>query len=265
MNVYLTGNIQESDSGNKALFAALAFDGNYIPIIAEYTGKESAERTIVKAMKIVYNKVHTNQKYYYDSRKKMSFHTDLLADNYSETIRAAYASEEITNTKRYIADHMFDEIDDHVDIEIDNLDIVECKETLMEMTYHPDEFKGYRFKNGDFVVCASHEQTPSSHVPYARVVSVNREDNTLVLDKYLDSGRVQFPTRAVPLHDFELAQYYRPMEHAELTVFRDGLKELLGAPEYRSGNKVKDKASAKETYDKVSEILDRKRDRGQER
>ena len=249
MNGYLTGNILKEEDGSQKLYAAFAFDGQYIPITMEYEGQRTIEETIVQALQLVYDKVHENQKKYYHL-KDLDLHTDLLADNYRETKTVLYQSEPIMSKKRDIADTMFDGKFDYVNIDIDNLNITECREMILALSYQPDRFEGYRFRKDDFVICTSPERGPSSFDIFARVVEVDTEKNILVLDKYQEYGKVQWKPKAAPLQDAELGQYYRPASREEAVLVIENLKGLN-----KGNGHLEDRQMLKETLTKLERFV----------
>lgn len=121
---------------------------------------------------------------------------------------------------------------------------------------------GYRFKEGDLIIAERErgedeteemaERNRREFSLCARVVTVNPEEDKLVLDKYLACGKVSCKEITLPLLEMELQAYYRPMKPQEIIEFREGMTELLCNPLKRPDNPM----ITHETYEVVTRAAD---------
>lgn len=92
----------------------------------------------------------------------------------------------------------------------------------------------YTFKENDLVICKPDGEIPEAskdHLIYARVVSVDRKSDIVVLDRYLNEGKLHCKLwSGLPLTRLENEGYYQPMNDEEILKFRDGLVNLVTSP-----------------------------------
>lgn len=95
-----------------------------------------------------------------------------------------------------------------------------------------DRDSGYRFREGDLVICKPEEEKRSpdniDFEIYARVVSADRGRNAVVLDRYQKQGRLHYNVRELPLEEMERGGYYQPMSSGEVREFAEGLRSCRG-------------------------------------
>lgn len=90
----------------------------------------------------------------------------------------------------------------------------------------------YNFEEGDFVICKPSEEkrndSNKNFEIYAYVVEVNRDKDTLRLDRYLKQGRLHIEkSPEFHLKEMEKDGFYQPMNDYEIADFYDGVAELL--------------------------------------
>lgn len=112
----------------------------------------------------------------------------------------------------------------------------------------------YFFETNDLVICKPDGEVPEAskdHLIYARVVSVDRKADIVVLDKYLKEGRLHCHTPSkLPLAELENGNYYQPMTDDEILTFRDVLAQLVASP--RQANQL-DNGDVRATFEVVNE------------
>lgn len=92
----------------------------------------------------------------------------------------------------------------------------------------------HTLEKNDLVICKPNGEIPEEskdHLIYARVVSVDRKADIVVLDRYLNEGQlhIKLPPE-LPLARLENEGYYQPMNSEEILKFRDGLARLVTSP-----------------------------------
>lgn len=96
----------------------------------------------------------------------------------------------------------------------------------------------YTFEKNGLVICKPDSEVSEAekdHLIYARVVSVDRSKDEVVLDRYLKEGQVHYQyyskqSPKLPLMRLENEGYYQPMTDEEILKFRDGLVKLVASP-----------------------------------
>ena len=119
----------------------------------------------------------------------------------------------------------------------------------------------YRFKKNDILILRrkpQDDETPAQACQNAsgfnicaRVLSVDREKNIILLDRYQKMGQLQLDQRIQCLSDLALRNYYQPMNKDEMLVFCDGITTILQDP--IKSRKLKDKDLALTTCKIVNE------------
>ena len=119
---------------------------------------------------------------------------------------------------------------------------------------------GYQFKENDLVILRregkdeTSEQARRNALEFeicARVVWVNRETNTILLDRYQGRGSLQHRCQSQSLSEIALQDYYKPMNEEEILEFRDGMAAALADP--IKSQKFNDKNIALATFEIVNE------------
>ena len=194
------------------------------------------------------------------SETGISFKTNILSENVHETSNISYRNEAIYDLRQKLASKL------NVPVgRIDVNSIISQNEdvTLLHRAFDaPGQDKSYRFKPDDLVICKGGNGESSSFNIYARVVSVDAENDTVLLDKYTGYGMVDWQQKPLPLLEMELAQMYVPMNKDEIQKFHQGLTERLGTP--RKAACLYDRAITLETY-RVVEKADKPKQKNIER
>lgn len=121
----------------------------------------------------------------------------------------------------------------------------------------------YTFQKNDLIICKPNGEIPEdvkNFAIYARVVSVDREADTVYLDRYMREGRLHInanknntPSK-MPLARVENEGYYQPMNDDEVLKFHNGLAKLM-ASSYQ-GRKI-DNFDVGTTFEVVNEAAER--------
>lgn len=120
----------------------------------------------------------------------------------------------------------------------------------------------YRFKEDDIII--AHRKTGEDETPEqaagndaefaicARVLEVDRQNDTLLLDKYMKRGEVDVKNYPQSLLEAELLGKYEPMNALDVLMFHEGLETLAKcSPKSR---KLNDRETTLETLDVVAEL-----------
>ena len=114
------------------------------------------------------------------------------------------------------------------------------------------------FKTDMFVICKPETPTESGknfHI-YARVIAIDNTNRRILLDKYMEEGRLHCIGKGNGdrWNDFdeEYAGYYSPMTNEEIMAFRKGIKELMDA---RKRYPREDMNVVEATYDKLQDRI----------
>lgn len=116
----------------------------------------------------------------------------------------------------------------------------------------------YTFKENDLVICKPDGEIPEAskgHLIYARVVSVDRKSDIVVLDRYLNEGKLRCKLwSGLPLTRLENEGYYQPMNDDEILTFRDGLAKLITSLQqvYKLDN-----TDVRATFEAVNEMAEK--------
>lgn len=249
MDIYLTGKVVNKD-GQDVLMSAIAMDGKLFKLETPFEGEQTYHDVVAKTMK----KTEDYMKHHAGIIKQMGtrslhFKTDYLGDDVHEAINASYKDETINACRNRLAELL------HVpftSIEVDNLEIDRVKDTLMQRVFEPETEQTYHFKPDDLVICSNEESTSFSI--YARVVTADKTNNRLVLDKYQEYGEFSASNRPQRLLEMELSNMYRPMTDDEILEFHDGMTKLLTDP--AKSRKLDDPNITRETYEVVGRAVD---------
>lgn len=121
----------------------------------------------------------------------------------------------------------------------------------------------YTFKENDLVICKPDGEIPEAskdHLIYARVVSVDRKSDIIVLDRYLNEGKLRCKLwSGLPLTRLENEGYYQPMNDEEILKFRDGLAKLLTSPYQANRLDNLDVSATFEVVNKAADKIERER------
>lgn len=127
----------------------------------------------------------------------------------------------------------------------------------------------YTFKESDLVICKPRGGVTESNEDfciYARVVKVDRENDSLFLDRYLRHGATKLCGKkdtiyersfreGLPLSRVEEERLYQPMELSEIEKFCDGLKEGLEKRSYQFYRGIHDRSLSEAYKSQTEETL----------
>ena len=257
MDIYLTGKVENKD-GQDVLMSAIAMDGKLFKLETPFEGEQTYHDVVAKTMK----KTEDYMKHHAGIIKQMGtrslhFKTDYLGDDVHEAINASYKDETINACRNSLAELL------HIpftSIEVDNLEIDRVKDTLMQRVFEPETEQTYHFKPDDLVICGNNDVSGFSI--YARVVSVDKKENTVWLDKYQEHGEFSnsiydkhtHEPRKQRLLEMELTGFYRPMTDEEILTFHEGMTKLLTDP--AKSRKLDDPNVTRETYEIVGRAVE---------
>jgi len=241
MDIYLTGKVVNKD-GQDVLMSAIAMNGKLLKLETPFEGEQTYHEVVAKTMK----KTEDYLKHHAGIIKQMGtrnlhFHTDYLGD-YHEAHNQSYRDEKINACRDSLAELLHTPF---TSIEVDNLEIGKVKDTLMQRVFEPETEQTYHFKPDDLVVCFS---------IYARVVTADKTNNRLVLDKYQEYGEFSASNCPQRLLEMELSNMYRPMTDDEILEFHDGMTKLLADP--AKSRKLDDPNTTMQTYEVVGRAVD---------
>lgn len=248
MDIYLTGKVVNKD-GQDVLMSAIAMDGKLLKLETPFEGEQTYHDVVAKTMK----KTEDYLKHHAGIIKQMGtrnlhFRTDYLGD-YHEAHNQSYRDEKINACRDSLAELLHTPF---TSIEVDNLEIDEVKDTLMQRVFEPETEQTYHFKPDDLVICSNEESTSFSI--YARVVTADKANNRLVLDKYQEYGEFSISNRPQRLLEMELIGFFRPMTDDEILEFHDGMTKLLADP--AKSRKLDDPNTTMQTYEVVGRAVE---------
>lgn len=257
MDIYLTGKVVNKD-GQDVLMSAIAMDGKLLKLETPFEGEQTYHEVVAKTMK----KTEDYMRHHAGIIKQMGtrslhFKTDYLGNDVHEAINASYKDETINACRHRLAELLHTPF---TSIEVDNLEIDRVKETLMQRVFEPETEQTYHFKPDDLVICSNEGSTSFSI--YARVVSVDKKENTVWFDKYQEYGEFSssiydkhtHEPRKQRLLEMELIGFYRPMTDDEILEFHEGMTKLLADP--AKSRKLDDPNITRETYEIVSRAVE---------
>ena len=227
MDIYITGKV-ESKNGQDILMSAIAIDGRLFKLETPFKGEQTYHDVVYRVMKKTEDYILQNAETIKQMDiRSMHFRTDYFGDDYHKAVNEACKDKKI-----YVRMQKIDCILRSLDIwmpsgtVVDNLEIDQAKETLMQRVFNPKTEQTYHFKPDDLVICCNGESP--THSIYARVVSVDKKNNRLVLDKYNGNGEISIGSdRPNKLLEMELLNYYRPLTDDETLTFYKGIEKLL--------------------------------------
>lgn len=248
MDIYLTGKVVSKD-GQDVLMSAIAMDGKLLKLETPFEGEQTYHDVVAKTMK----KTEDYLKHHAGIIKQMGtrnlhFRTDYLGD-YHEAHNQSYRDEKINACRDSLAELLHTPF---TSIEVDNLEIDEVKDTLMQRVFEPETEQTYHFKPDDLVICSNEGSTSFSI--YARVVTADKANNQLVLDKYQEYGEFSISNRPQRLLEMELIGFFRPMTDDEILEFHEGMTKLLADP--AKSRKLDDPNITMQTYEVVGRAVD---------
>ena len=255
MHIYITGKI-ENKNGQDILMSAIALDGRLFKLETPFVGEQTYHDVVYRVMKKTEDYIINAEAARQKKICAVSFRTDYFGD-YHETANKAFRDEKIYNCMKQIDRTLRSLGVWLVDgTKVDNLEISRVKDTLMQRVFNPKTEQTYHFKPDDLVIgCNSESPT---HSIYARVVSVDKKNNRLVLDKYNGGGEINIGSDMPnKLLEMELLNYYRPQTDDETLTFQIGIAKLLKPRPNFNRIKSRNLDTAEQTYEIVSEAAGR--------
>jgi type IV secretory pathway VirB4 component len=256
MRIYITGKI-ESKNGQDILMSAVAIDGRLFKLETPFRGEQTYHDVVYKVMKKTEDYIINAEAVKQKDIRAVRFHTDYFGDDYHKAANEACRDEKIYNCMKQIDSTLRSLgiwlVDGTV---VNNLEIDRVKDTLMQRVFNPKTEQTYHFKPDDLVIgCNSKSPT---HSIYARVVSVDKKNNRLVLDKYNGCGEINIGSDMPnKLLEMELLNYYRPQTDDETLTFQIGIAKLLKPRPNFNRIESRNLDTAEQTYEIVSEAAGR--------
>ena len=249
MDIYITGKVENKDRQD-VLMTAIAMDGKLLKLETPFEGEQTYHDVICKVMRKAEDYIKHSPIIKQMGTRNVHFHTDFFGDDPHEAHNQSYRDEKINACRNSLAELLHTSF---TSIQVDNLEIDTVKDVLKQRVFEPKTEQTYHFKPDDLVI-GNDDGICSGFTLYARVVTADKKNNSLLLDRYQEHGTFCTNNQEQDLLRMELSHYYRPMTDEEILTFHDGMAKLLADP--AKSRKLKDRDMTMQTYEIVSKAVE---------